>query len=222
MTVQDGWQVAGALAKEAPSKSACNWKQWEVGIAAFEKQDAERPFAPGGVVFVGSSSIRLWDLGKCFPDQPVLNRGFGGSQLCDSVHFLDQLVVKHKPRLVVLYAGDNDIAAGKSAKAVHADFLDFQAGVAKALPDARIAFLAVKPSPLRWKFRDVQREANRLIAEECSRDKRATFVDVWPPMIDDAGQPRKELFRDDGLHMNDAGYKVWNDLVRPLLATPVR
>lgn len=211
MAARLGRAANGALPED-------KYANWAADMAAFEKQDAEHPFAPGGIVFVGSSSVRLWDLPKWFPRLPVLNRGFGGSQVDDSVHFVDLLAIKHKPRIVVFYAGDNDVAEGKSAEAVHGDFRRFVAAVRASLPETKVIFISIKPSILRWERRETQQAANRLIAADCEKDPKLEFLDVWPAMLGADGKPRKEIFREDGLHMNDAGYKIWVELLSPLLA----
>ncbi|QDS98018.1 SGNH/GDSL hydrolase family protein [Adhaeretor mobilis] len=200
---------------ESPTKSA----RWAKAMETFAAEDAKHPTDPGGVVFVGSSSIRLWDLPKSFPDlkPPALNRGFGGSQLEDSIRHLELLVLKHKPRLVFIYAGDNDIAAGKDAERVVKDFQTLTSRIHKTLPKARIAFIAIKPSLARLKLADTMVEANGQIAQLCAKREELEFIDVWKPMLGNDGQPRPELFRNDGLHLNDAGYKLWNSLVAPVL-----
>jgi lysophospholipase L1-like esterase len=197
--------------------SPCKPEVWQGAMAEFEKQDAQKPAPEDVVVFVGSSSIRMWDLARWFPDMPTLNRGFGGSQICDAAHFADLLVTRHKPRAVVFYSGDNDVAAGKTAEQVHADFREFMTKLRASLPETPVVFIAIKPSIARWKFRDVQRETNRRIAGERRRDKHLEYVDVWPAMLGDDGQPRKDFFLEDGLHMNDSGYKLWVELVKPHL-----
>jgi len=203
----------------AAERSPCEPAKWKGDIAAFERQDAACPPAQGGNVFVGSSSIRLWDLPKALPTLPTVNRRFGGSELCDSVHWFDVLVARHRPRVVVLYAGDNDIAGGKTAAQVHADFGAFAAKMNESLPEARLVYIAIKPSIARWNAAPAMREANTLIAADCARDDQLTFVDVWKPMLGVDGKPRPELFRDDGLHLNDEGYRLWTDLLRPHIAT---
>jgi len=210
-----GASIAPTARGLEPSKA--DPAQWQEEIGAFAKLDADKMPPPGGIVFVGSSSIRLWNTNKWFADPPVLNRGFGGSQICDSTNFADVLVVKYKPRLVVFYAGDNDINGGKSAEQVHVDFRAFVAKVRESLPDVRIAYISIKPSIARWAQRETQREANRLIAADCAEDEQLEFIDVWPAMLGDDGAPRKELFVEDGLHLNETGYKAWTELVRPIL-----
>jgi lysophospholipase L1-like esterase len=191
--------------------------RWESAIVAFERQDQQKPPPQGAILFIGSSSIRFWDLPKSFPGMEVINRGFGGSELSDSVRFAPRLVIKHKPRLVVLYAGDNDIGAGKSPEQVVADFRSFVKIVHEGLPETKIIFLSIKPSTFRWKLWPKMREANALIEAFCKQQKQLGFVDVAKPMLDEGGQPRRELFRADGLHLNEKGYALWVSMLKPHL-----
>lgn len=190
---------------------------WAKELAAFELQDKQAPTAPGGIVFVGSSSIRLWDLAKSFPGMPMLNRGFGGSQIRDSIARVDRLVIRHKPRTVVFYAGDNDIAAGKTPQTVASDFKELAAAIHAALPQARIAFIGIKPSILRWALIEKVRVANALVREQATSDPRIGFVDVDGPMLGWDEKPRADLLVEDGLHLSPKGYELWTTLVRPFL-----
>ena len=185
-------------------------------MAAFEEQDRTDP-AIGGVVFVGSSSIRHWDLKKSFPDVPALNRGFGGSEIPDSVNHVDLLVIRHKPRVVIFYAGDNDIANGRTPQQVFDDYKAFVTKVHAALPQTRIAFIGIKPSIQRWALVNKVRAANALVREFAATDDRLGFIDVDGPMLGWDEKPRKDLFVADGLHMTPKGYDVWTALVRPFL-----
>jgi lysophospholipase L1-like esterase len=213
LTFGCGLLLAAPLVATA-RESVCHPERWKDAMAAFEKEDQTDPPPEGGIVFVGSSSIRLWDLPKSFPDLPVINRGFGGSELCDSVHFFDVLVARHKPRVVVLYAGDNDVAGGKKAEPIHADFRSFVQQMKEKLPESRLVYVSIKPSLARWQFAEKMQDANRRIAAECKSDEeRCHFVDVWPPMLGADHKPRKELFLDDGLHMNGEGYQIWASLL---------
>jgi lysophospholipase L1-like esterase len=215
---------AAALSDAAEPPSLSPFAKWEPAIAVFEEQDAKSPPPKGGVVFVGSSSIRLWDLSKSFPKLDAVNRGFGGSEVADSVHFAQRLVLKHKPRQVVLYAGDNDIAHGKSAEQVAADFREFVQVILKELPETKITYVATKPSIARWKLADTIRQANSLIRQQVEQDESLSFVDVWPAMLGEDGRPRPELFVKDGLHLSAAGYELWTKLLQPHLtdAEPAR
>lgn len=206
-------QLQISQAKDLP----CKVEQWEKTIAKFEAADEEKPHSEEGILFVGSSSIRLWDLAKYFPEQKPLNRGFGGSEICQSTYYAEQLILKHKPRVVVLYAGDNDIAGGKSADQVHRDFLAFWKKLHDALPETELIYIAIKPSLSRWKLAPAMKDANEHIAAECEKNKQLQFVDIWQPMLGEDGKPRKELFAKDGLHLNDTGYTLWTKLVSKYL-----
>jgi lysophospholipase L1-like esterase len=170
---------------------------------------------------VGSSSIRLWKLDKSFPDLKTANHGFGGSQLEDSVRYFERIVVPVKPTIIVLYAGDNDIASGKSAAAVSKDFREFIEKVEQQLPTCRrVIFVSIKPSIRRWTLAEKMQEANASIRKICESNTRLEFVDIWPPMLNSEGEPKAELFVEDGLHLSEAGYSVWSQALRPHLAEP--
>lgn len=192
-------------------------ERWESAISKFEEKDRKNPPDKGGVLFVGSSSIRFWKLYRHFPELMPLNRGFGGSEVADSLHFADRIVLPYEPRIIVMYAGDNDIAGGKSPAEVHSDFQKFVSVVHEKLPETRIVYVAIKPSIKRWKLVDKMRAANSLILATCAEDVRLEFVDIDTPMIGDDGMPRPELFVQDGLHLSEEGYKLWTSLVKPHL-----
>jgi lysophospholipase L1-like esterase len=212
------WAISPAVSATGRAAArADDTNRWESAIRKFEESD-RRQFPPKrGILFVGSSSIVGWDLAKHFQELPVINRGFGGSQIADSIHFAERITVPYQPRTIVFYAGDNDVAAGKTPQQVLADYRRFVEIVHGALPETRIVFIAIKPSLRRWKLVEQMRQANRLIREVTTKDPRLVFVDVDPPMIGQDGRPRAELFRDDGLHLNAAGYRLWSALVRPHL-----
>jgi len=170
-------------------------------------------------VFVGSSSFTLWDtMEQDLAPFPVVRRGFGGSQLSDSVRHCERIVIPYRPRAVVLYAGDNDLADGVSPEQVAADFQAFVDKVHGALPETKIAFLSIKPSPSRRPLLSEQRRANALVAALTKRDPRLFFFDIVPALLDARGEPRAELFGDDLLHLNRRGYLVWAEILRPHLA----
>jgi len=191
---------------------------FEKEIRAFEASDAKQPPPKNAILFVGSSSIRFWTtLAEDFPNVPVINRGFGGSEIADSTRYADRIVIPYHPKQIVMYAGDNDIAKGKSPQQVADDFKAFVEKVRAALPDMPISYICIKPSIQRWKLVDKIREADRLIREYASGQKNIDYIDVFTPMLDEQSMPRKELFREDGLHLNREGYKLWVSLVRPVL-----
>jgi len=194
-----------------------DFSRWEKDIAAFEQKDKDKPPPKNGVLFAGSSSIRLWDLKKSFPDLDAINRGFGGSQIADSTHFAPRIILKQEPRLIVFYAGDNDVAAGKTPEQVSDDFQDFAKTVHKELPKTKIVFISIKPSIKRWEMADKQKKANELIEAFCKKNDYLTYLDVVKPMLGGDGKPRPELFAKDDLHMNEKGYEMWASLLKPLL-----
>jgi lysophospholipase L1-like esterase len=189
--------------------------RWDASLAEFDASDKQRAPAAGGIVFVGSSSIRLWpDLESRFGQLPVIKRGFGGSRLADCASHVDRLVNRYKPRHVVVYAGDNDLAEGSTPADVLASFQSFVSGVREAVPEARISYVSIKPSPLRANLLESVREANRLIRQYTeAHPGQLDYVDVFTPMLDQAGTPRADLYSADALHMNDAGYALWQQLI---------
>ena len=211
--------LAGSLLCFAASQPALAQEQWEEAIQAFEQMDETDPPPEGAILFAGSSSIRMWSsLAEDFPDARVINRGFGGSQMSDLIHFADRIVTPYAPRLILVYEGDNDIAADKTAEQVFADYQEFVSLVHDRLPDTRIAFIAIKPSLARRALMDEMRKANELIEEYAGARDRLDYIDIFTPMLGEDGEPLPDIFVDDGLHMNAAGYAIWAEAVRPYLA----
>lgn len=195
------------------------YSRWESAIAEYEAADRVSPTAHGGVVFVGSSSVRLWkNLASDFADMPVINRGFGGSEMIDSVLYARRIVTRYQPAVVVVYAGDNDIGKGKNAERVLADFQQLVAVVHQELPETTIGFIAIKPSLKRWEKWPEMKRANQLVRDFAQRHAKVDFLDIAAPMLGDDGRPRDALFVSDGLHLSDQGYAVWTAVIRPWLA----
>jgi lysophospholipase L1-like esterase len=209
--------LVGACARAAAAP-ALDPTRFEADVRAFEAADRASPPPLGGVVFIGSSSIKNWtDVAADFPGIPVLNRGFGGSTLADLVYYADRIVFRYQPRLVVLYAGDNDLAEGRTPERVLRDYREFTARLRSALPAARLVYVSIKPSPSRRAYIDRMRETNQRIRAEIARDNLQAYVDVFTPMLDATGQPRPELFLADSLHMTRAGYVLWRALLAPVV-----
>jgi lysophospholipase L1-like esterase len=209
----------GAQAAPAQAQRTATADRWEPAIQKFEEQDRQTPLPRNEIVFVGSSSIVRWNLREFFPElgQNAINRGFGGSLLSDSVKYADRIVVPYKPRIVVLYAGDNDIEAGTTARQIAELFAEFEQKVHRALPDTRVIFISIKPSIRRWKWMDEIHAANTLVREYCATRPNLTFVDIEPQMLGPDGKPRPELLVEDGLHMTPEGYKIWTAALKPHL-----
>lgn len=193
---------------------------WEAEFAAFASSDQARPPQSGGILFVGSSSIRLWtDLEKEFGTSAgIIKRGFGGSQLGDCVKNLERLVVKYQPRTVLVYAGDNDLAAGVAPAEVERRFVAFVDGVRAKLPGTRIAYISIKPSPSRSALMPQIRATNDLIRAATSTRDHVEYIDIFTPMLGSSGEPRRELFLDDALHLNADGYSLWKRVIAPYVA----
>lgn len=199
----------------AGEKSKHDFSRWEKSISEFESKDQKQGIQKQGTLFVGSSSIRLWDLEKYFPNQQTVNRGFGGSEIVDSTHFADRIILNHEPRLIFLYAGDNDLSRDRTAEEVASDFQKFTEVIHNKLPKTRIVFIAIKPSLRRWELADTIIKANQLICQQCANNRLLDYADVWNPMIGVDCKPRPELFKSDGLHLNHEGYLVWTNAVKP-------
>ena len=210
----DGWKLA--------QMHISPYRSFESSIQEFEAQDRMQPPRPRGVVFVGSSSIRMWkSLPADFPGVNCIPRGFGGSQLVDSVIYAHRVITPYKPRKVVVYAGDNDISAGKDAQRVLQDFRLLVESVHERVPDAEIGFVAIKPSISRWRLWPEMNRANQLVAEFAASRPCVTYLDVATPMLGpDGGQPAAELFLADGLHMTPQGYAIWTKVIRPWVEAP--
>ena len=192
-------------------------EKWEKDIAKFEAAAKAKPWPKGGLLFVGSSSIRMWDLKKYFPDRATLNHGFGGSELEDSLHFADRIIIPHAPRIVFLYAGDNDINKGKTAERVVEDYRDFVKKLHGSLPKTRIVFLPIKPSLSRWEKWPEMEKANLTIQAISANDPLLDYLDTSTPMLGANGKPMPDLFKKDGLHLNDKGYLIWTKVVKKWL-----
>jgi lysophospholipase L1-like esterase len=192
-------------------------KRWESTIAAFEKQDKISPPTKHAILFTGSSSIALWrDLTQAFPEYPVINRGFGGSTTPDVNFYIDRIVLPYEPQIVVLYSGSNDLAAQRTPELVLADFQTFVKKVHFSLPETKVVYISIHTPPGRVKLREINRRANKLIAEECANNQKLTFVDVHDAMLAKDGKPNPDLYR-DSLHPNAKGYELWKERLTPLL-----
>lgn len=191
--------------------------KWEATIIAFEQKDKQTPPPKGAILFVGSSSIRMWNTTNSFPTLATINRGFGGSYMSDVARFADRIVTPYCPRLIVVYAGGNDIAGKRTAEQVFAAYKDFVATVRKSLPKTPIIYIAMAPNPKRWHLYPEMQKANALIRDYAKAGDQLRFLDFGPQMLGPDGQPRPELFLKDKLHLNAEGYKLWNSLLLPHL-----
>lgn len=190
--------------------------RWNREIAAFQAADRAQAPPAGAVLFIGSSSIRMWaSLATDFPELRTINRGFGGSEIADSTYFADRIVAPYHPRAIVMYAGDNDLEAGNSPRQVRDDFAAFVRKARSYEPGVPIAFIAIKPSMARKALLPKIREANALVRDWAATQKEVAYLDIFKPMLGKDDQPQARWFIEDGLHMNRTGYELWIGVVRP-------
>jgi hypothetical protein len=192
-------------------------ERWTRALAEFDAADRATPPPQGEVLFLGSSTIVDWDTAKAFPGIRIVNRAVWSSSIYDFVRHVDRMVFPYAPRLIVIYAGDNDINAGATSEQVAVEFERFVFAVHARLPQTRIVFIGLKPSLQRWPLVYRMRATNDLVRQFCEHDDLLAFIDVDSAMLGWDEKPRKELFVEDGLHLSPQGYALWSTLLRPFL-----
>ena len=199
---------------------AQNPSAFESEIRAFEHLDSMEPTAQGQILLYGSSTMRLWKtFARDLDPFPVINRGFGGSQMSDAVFFFNRVVLPRAPDWILLYEGDNDISNGKKTpEQVLADFKTFIQLVEQKLPQTKVAIFSLRPSIARQSLMPQQRKLNRLFKKYCRKHrKRAYFIDVYDRLLTPDGKPNPDYLDADTLHLNARGYAVWAKATRDFL-----
>jgi lysophospholipase L1-like esterase len=189
-------------------------------IAEFRRQDSIQRPPSGAILFVGSSSFRLWpNIQSYFPGYPIINRGFGGSSFPDVIRYAGEIIFPYHPKQIVIYCGDNDLAFSDSVTAtmVYNRFVRLYDLIRSRLKEVDIDFISIKPSPSRQKLMPRMEEANDMIRDFMATRSHAAFVDVYHSMLNAQGQPIDSFFLNDKLHMNEKGYKVWQQILQPYL-----
>jgi lysophospholipase L1-like esterase len=189
-------------------------------IQAFKKQDSVQAPPQHAILFVGSSSFQKWtDVQDYFPGYPVINRGFGGSSLPDVIRYATDIIIPYHPKQVIIYCGDNDLAASDTVSAglVYQRFVKLFTLIRNQLPKTSVVFVSIKPSPSRMHLMPKMKEANALIKKYLETKRRTAYVDVYHTMLQPDGKPKPELFVADSLHMNDNGYHIWQQQLKPVL-----
>jgi len=187
-------------------------------IETFRQWDAKNAVPVHPVLFIGSSSIRMWKTAEAFPELPVVNRGFGGAQIPDILYFMQDVLLKYRePSVLVFYCGDNDAASGKSAQEIAQDFQTFVETARKTFPALPIIYIPIKPSPSRWSLWPVMEQANDLINAFCGHTEALFYADIVTPMLATGQPPAADLFLEDGLHLTDKGYALWKQVIEPLI-----
>jgi hypothetical protein len=189
-------------------------------IRVFKHRDSLSFPKPGGILFIGSSSIRLWvDLEQRFADKPIIRRGVGGSQLWQLVdYFTPYILFPYHPRKIFIYAGENDIANNKSATFVADEFVKLWTMIHQKLPRAEIYYMSIKPSPVRARYYAVVAQANDLIKTYLKDKPKSHYIDLVT-IIDKPGTnlPDSSFFNADYLHLNSRGYDQWESVLRPMV-----
>ncbi|WKN43920.1 GDSL-type esterase/lipase family protein [Tunicatimonas pelagia] len=191
-------------------------ERWEKTIQKFEQQDAQNSVEPGAILFTGSSSIAMWqDISDYFPNQRIVNRGFGGSQFSDLLHYADRVISPYRPSKIFIYEGDNDISAGDSPKQIMREAKKLRKKIKKALGDTPVIFISPKPSVARWELKETYEDLNARLKKYADKTENTEFADVWNPALDDNGEVVEHIFLEDNLHMNAEGYKIWQQALAP-------
>jgi lysophospholipase L1-like esterase len=191
-------------------------ERWENTIQKFEQQDAQNPVEPGAILFTGSSSVAIWqDISDYFPGTRIINRGFGGSQFSDLLYYDDRVIYPYQPSKVFIYEGDNDIAAGDSPKQIMREAKKLRKKIKKELGDTPVVFISPKPSVARWEMKDTYEDLNARLKAYADKTENTEFADVWTPALDENGKVVDHIFREDNLHMNAEGYKIWQKVLTP-------
>ena len=193
--------------------------KFESEVARFESlQSVDEPL----VIFTGSSSVRLYkNVADLSDEVTILNTGFGGSTAFGLLTYLNETVLRFKPKQVFIYEGDNDIAAGRTNATIIAHLNSVFQRIWEALPETQIVFIAAKPSPLRWDKHEQYEALNAALSRMAGRDRRLVYADVYTPMLRD-GSVIEDIFIEDRLHMNEAGYALWDEVMKPLILQPAR
>jgi len=169
------------------------------------------------IVFTGSSSIRMWkDLPGLFQNPKIINTGFGGSKASDLLYYLDELVLDFNPSKVIIYEGDNDISSGHKINFILKNIKSIIKKIEKKNKYVQIILISAKPSIMRWDLRKKYIQLNKKYKNLALKNNNIHYADIWSQMID-SGELKTDIFIEDGLHLNEKGYKIWEKVLRPIL-----
>ena len=188
-------------------------------IKAFKKSDSIQEPKDGMILFIGSSSFRMWkSVKEDFNNETILNRAFGGAKLLDVINYQNEVALKYKPKEIFIYCGENDVASSEkvNGRVVLKRFKILYKSLRKHFPETPIVFVSLKPSPSRWEMKERMMAANALISKYLRSKRNATFVSIWDEMLEN-GVPKNDIFLEDNLHMNKEGYAIWVKKMNPLV-----
>lgn len=192
-------------------------QRFKAEISNFGMWDAKNSFPQHAILFVGSSSIRFWESHDAFPELPIINRGFGGSEISDVLYYYDQVIGKYDPSVIVFYAGDNDIADHKTVEQVFGDYTNLTSRILHDFPNVKFIYIPIKPSSSRWELWGKMDDVNRQVEAYNKLNGHLYYIDTATPLLGANGRPNDSLFRDDHLHLNPTGYAIWNAKLQPEL-----
>lgn len=192
--------------------------RWGKSIAQYEHKDSISKPEPGGILLLGSSSFTIWqDVGDYFPEKNMVNRGFGGSQMSDVLYFKERLILPYQPKQIILYEGENDIAAGEKPDSIFAELMQLVSWARKQVPGVKISLVSMKPSPRRWELKETLLVMNQKLKQFAAENDDIDFINIWEPLLEPSGVPVNENYREDLLHLNATGYKIWQKAMAPFL-----
>jgi hypothetical protein len=212
---------AGVVVRADQAPAAPN--RFEKNVVVYEDAERATPSPRGAILLVGDSQFFRWrTLAEDLPGYIVVNRGIDSFQTSDLVHFAERLVFPYAPRFIVTHVGGNDVNNGKSPEQILSDFQVFVGKVRAVMPDVPIAFSSITPGPGRWTQATVRKRTNDVVKAWVTTQANLHFIDLWDVMLTPDGQPREELWVEDRVHPNQAGYRIRVQVMRPLLGPPDR
>lgn len=195
--------------------------RYEKNVAAYEAADKAEPPPRGAILLAGDSQFFRWKtLHEDLPGYTIINRGIDSFQFSDLLHFADRLVLPYRARLIVLHVGGNDVHNGRTPAQVLADFQTFVAKVRAVQPEVPIAFSSLTPGPGRWDEAAQRKQTNRVVKDYIATQKNIFFIDLWDAMLTPDGKPREDIWVEDRIHPNHAGYLIRVKIMQPLLGAP--
>jgi lysophospholipase L1-like esterase len=207
----------------AQTASGAGGNRFEANVQAYEAADRATPPPAHAILLAGDSQFYRWKtLAEDLPGYTIINRGIDSFQTSDLVYFTERIVLPYKPRLIVLHVGGNDVNNGKGPEQILSDFKAFVGKVRAVMPDVPIAFSGITPGPGRWNQAAVRKQTNQTIKDYVATQKGLHFIDLWDAMLTPDGQPREDLWVEDRIHPNQAGYQIRVRIMRPLLGPPDR
>lgn len=197
---------------------------WEKAIQKFESHDLLHPPVKDSILFIGSSSFTFWStLEQDMAPLPVINRGFGGSHMRDMLRYIDRIVLPYKPRAIAMFAGTNDIVDENPdlAEQIYHGYQEFVTRVRKVLPEVLIYFVAITPTPTRWKYWPIAAEANRLVEKYTQNESQLGYIDFTEQLLSKDGKPDRSLYKFDGIHPNQKCYAIWTSSIKNRLKADI-